>query len=69
MVHGFLPTTFRMRDIKFLKNEISKEEFLLLTYNSIEKEISAKRESVYLLRDFEEALKLLEDMSRDLPDL
>ena len=48
---------------------ISKGEFLVLTYEKIEKELRAKREASDIMWKLEDELKFLTQFSSDLPDL
>ena len=48
---------------------ISKGEFLVLTYEKIEKELRAKKEAYMILWKLEDELKFLKEFSSDLPDL
>merc|ERR1719270_2098030 len=47
---------------------ISKEEFLMVTYEKICRELRAKKESSEIMEKFEEALKFLNEFSSDLPE-
>jgi len=48
---------------------ISKGEFLVLTYEKIEKELRAKREASDIMWKLEDELRFLTEFSSDLPDL
>ena len=48
---------------------ISKGEFLVLTYEKIEKELRAKKEASEIMWKLEDELKFLTEFSSDLPDL
>ena len=48
---------------------ISKGEFLVLTYEKIEKELRAKREASDIMWKLEDELRFLNEFSSDLPDL
>merc|ERR1712029_41658 len=47
---------------------ISKEEFLMVTYEKMCRELRAKKENSEIMEKFEEALKFLNEFSSDLPE-
>ena len=48
---------------------ISKGEFLVLTYEKIEKELRAKKEASEIMWKLEDEMRFLTEFSSDLPDL